>query len=210
MSTAAPLGTLRLGTRIEDDAGAAFGATPMPIDDLADETARRIAAGRVVGVARGRAEFGPRALGGRSVLASPTSTARRDDVNARKGREAWRPVAPIIRAGDERWFAPHVPSPHMILTLRATPLARERVPGVVHVDGTARVQSVAPDAAPFVHALLDALEALGEPPVVINTSLNRRGEPIVDTADQALTAARAMGLDDVVLGDGILSLSVDA
>jgi carbamoyltransferase len=161
----------------------------------------------VVGVARGRAEFGPRALGGRSVLASPTSTAKRDDVNARKGREAWRPLAPIVREEDSRYFTLPGPSPHMITTGLATDEAKQRIPGVVHVDGTARVQTVARGGDPFLRALLDALEVLGAPPVVINTSLNRRGEPIVDTAEQAFAAAKAMGLDALVLEDCYVTLS---
>jgi carbamoyltransferase len=89
----------------------------------------------------------------------------------------------------------------MILTAVATERARAEIPGAVHADGTARVQTVAPGAEPFLEAVLDALEARGLPPAVLNTSLNRRGEPIVDTAAEALAAARAMGLDALVLAD---------
>ena len=81
--------------------------------------------------------------------------------------------------------------------------AKREIPGVIHADGTARVQTVTAGENAFVHALLDALEALGQPPVVVNTSLNLRGEPIVNTAEEALTAARAMRLDGIVLGDWI-------
>ena len=195
---------LRLGTPIRPD-----NSTPgetLPLVALADRVAVAIERGDVIGVARGRAEFGPRALGGRSVLASPTSTAKRDDVNARKGREAWRPLAPIVREEDAQYFLRPGPSPHMITTGLATGEAKAHIPGVVHADGTARVQTVAPGGDPFLRALLAALEARGQPPVVINTSLNRRGEPIVDTAEEALTAARAMGLDAVVLEDRYVAL----
>jgi len=206
-ASVAPLASLRLGhdiTAVEARAVAEpAGLVPHDTAALAKAAAERIASGAVLAVARGRAEFGPRALGGRSVLASPTTTASRDRVNRLKGREPWRPVAPIIRRADEHWFDGLVDSPYMILTFPATERARREIPGVIHEDGSARVQTVTPDQDPFVHALLDALEALGQPPVVLNTSLNRRGEPIVNTAEQALAAARAMRLDAVVLGDWI-------
>ncbi len=205
-SRAAALGSVYLGHDLTHEE-----ATPLakrhgmrahadPVE-LAGTVAAAIASGRIVCVARGRAEFGPRALGHRSVLASPTTLASRDRVNRLKGREAWRPVAPIIRREDTRWFHDLVPSPHMILTFAATEEARERLPGIVHVDGTARVQTVAPDEDAFLRALLDALEQRGEPPAVINTSFNRRGEPIVNTAEEAWAAYEAMGLDALVLGD---------
>ncbi|MDA1194588.1 MAG: hypothetical protein O2894_05330, partial [Planctomycetota bacterium] len=168
---------------------------------LAAAVAQRIAAGEIVAVARGRAEFGPRALGHRSLLATPTTTASRDRVNRQKGREAWRPLAPIVREGDQRWFRNLVASPHMILTFEATPAARAQLPGVVHVDGTARVQTVAAHGDTFIRHILDALDALGQPPVVINTSFNRRGEPIVNTAEEAWAAYVAIGADALVLDE---------
>ncbi|MDJ0522967.1 MAG: carbamoyltransferase C-terminal domain-containing protein [Planctomycetota bacterium] len=210
-TAAEPLGSLYLGHAItEAEARAVAEREAMQrhdVDALALEVAKRIAAGEILAVARGRAEFGPRALGNRSVLASPTTTASRDRVNALKGREDWRPLAPIVREEDTRWFEGQVASRYMILTFDATERAKAEIPGVVHVDGTARVQTVAEGENDFVRAVLDALEALGEPPVVINTSLNRRGEPIVNTAEQALTAARAMQLDGVVIGDWIFPTS---
>ena len=97
-------------------------------------------------------------------------------MNARKGREAWRPLAPIVREDDTTWFHDLTPSPHMILTFRATAAAHTQVPGIVHEDGTARVQTVGPGDDAFVRALLDALAAAGGPDVLLNTSLNRPGE----------------------------------
>ena len=94
----------------------------------------------------------------------------------------------------------------MILTFRATPRACRDVPGVVHADGTARVQTVAAEQDPFLMDVLDALERRGAPPVVINTSLNRRGEPMVDTASEALASATAIGLDALLLDDVLLPL----
>jgi carbamoyltransferase len=95
----------------------------------------------------------------------------------------------------------------MILTLVANDRARAEVPGAVHVDGTARVQTVARDGDSFLRAVLDALPALGHPPCLLNTSLNRRGEPIVDSASEALAAALAMRLDALVLADRVGLLS---
>jgi carbamoyltransferase len=209
-----PLGTLRLGTTIDDAAalradaarGGALGP-PLPLPRLAAEVARRIANGRLVGVARGRAELGPRALGGRSVLARADDPTTRDRLNDQKGRERWRPVAPVLRAADvPRWFEDPRESPWMITTLRARAAARSgALAGAVHADGTARVQTVGPDDEPFLDAVLAALAGEGHA-AVVNTSLNRRGEPIVDTADQAVEAALAMRLDALVLGDRLWDL----
>ncbi len=203
---AAPLRTLRLGDAIDDQrARDALGvAAPRPAD-LALEVARLVAAGRLVGVARGRAELGPRALGGRSVLASPTTTASRDRLNAHKGREAWRPLAPVVAATDRAHFRGLTASPWMILTFPATDEGRRALPGAVHADGTARVQTVDDATEPFLAAVLRHLATLGQPPVVLNTSLNRRGEPIVNDAAEALAAARAMRLDALALGDYLVS-----
>ncbi len=212
---AAPLETLRLGHGLGDaealaalTAGAGAPPPHLALDAHPRAVARRIVEGRLVGVARGRAEFGPRALGGRSVLARADDPAVRDRLNDHKGRERWRPVAPVLRAQDvSTWFEGATDSPWMILTLPATAAARAGpLAGAVHADGTARVQTVTADSEPFLHALLSCLSAHGHV-AVVNTSLNRRGEPIVDTAAQALDAARAMRLDALVLGDRLLDLT---
>lgn len=205
---AAPLATLRLGHDLTPAEAARTAPAAEALDEaaLAQRTAAALQAGRVVGVARGRAEAGPRALGGRSVLASPARTALRDEVNRRKGREAWRPLAPVVRSTATHLFTGLEASPWMISTFVATGRARAEVPGAVHADGTARVQALPPGGEPFLEAVLSALEAGGHPPCTLNTSLNRRGEPIVTTADEALAAARAMGLDALVLADRWLDL----
>ncbi len=202
-----PLSTLQLGTCIDDgEARSMTDAPARPLRALADSVAERIAAGQLVGIARGRAEFGPRALGARSILASPASTAIRDRLNEHKGREAWRPLAPVVRDNDDRLFMRLRPSPAMILTFRATPEGMRRIPGGIHADGTARVQTVGPHDDAFLGAVLDALDALGHVPAFLNTSLNRPGEPIVNTAAQALVAARAMRLDALVVADRVVTL----
>lgn len=199
------LDTLFLGHDLTNEEGDAIlaGRGRRP-SDLAREVALRIARGLLVGVARGRAEFGPRALGARSVLASPRSERIRDLLNEQKGRETWRPLAPVVLEDDRTLFHDLVPSPWMILTFVATPEGRRRIPGGIHVDGTARVQTVDPARKSFLADVIRALAALGEAPAVLNTSFNRRGEPIVNTAAEALTTARAMKLDAVVLGDRLL------
>ena len=210
--SAEPLSTLRVGHDIGDEE-ARLAVEPrggMRLDPaaLSTEVARRISKGALVGVARGRAELGPRALGGRSVLARADDPAARDRLNDQKGRERWRPVAPVVREADvSRWFDPAFSSPWMILALRARNAARAGpLSGAVHVDESARVQSVTRDGEPFLHALLDALEPLGHA-AVVNTSLNRRGEPIVNTAVEAVAAAEAMRLDTLVVGDWLWDLA---
>jgi carbamoyltransferase len=123
-----------------------------------------------------------------------------------KGREAWRPLAPVVRPGATAWFEGLGSSPHMILTFRATPAARRDIPGALHEDGTARVQTVAPDDDPFLAGVLDALERLGRPPALLNTSLNRPGEPIADSAEDAVLAARRIGAEAIVLGASLAPL----
>lgn len=209
---AEPLSTLRLGSDLSPaSAHEALGShASRELDDAgaARAVADRLLAGGLVGVARGRAEFGPRALGGRSVLARADASAIRDRLNTHKGRELWRPVAPVLREEDlARWLDDPRPSPHMITTRtvaaagRAGPLS-----GAVHADGTARIQSVTRASEPFLHAVLDLTAAAGRP-AILNTSLNRRGEPIVDSAREAVDAAIAMRLDALLVGDRWLDLS---
>jgi len=205
------LTTLRLGTDLGDAAArAALGPDappPLPVPRLAAEVARRVAAGALIGVARGRAELGPRALGGRSVLARADDPATRDRLNDHKGRERWRPVAPVLRVADvATWFSDARESPFMISTMLARPAAAAGpLAGAVHRDGTARVQTVTPTGEPFLAAVLESLAPRGHV-AVLNTSLNRRGEPLVDDAAQALASARAMRLDALVLADRLVDL----
>jgi carbamoyltransferase len=173
--------------------------------ELAPVVAGLLAQGRVVGWFQGAMEFGPRALGNRSILASPASTAIRDRVNRIKQRELWRPLAPSVLA--ERaaeWFQDYHPSPFMTLTFRYRPECVARVPGVVHVDGTARIQTVTARQNPRYHALISAFEQLTGLPMVVNTSFNRRIEPIVCTPAEAIASWQATELDCLVLGNQLL------
>lgn len=161
----------------------------------AADIARLLARGAVIGVAAGRAELGPRALGNRSILAAPGSPDVRDRINARiKSREWYRPIAPAVRLADvDRFFAPPAVSPYMSFAADVRSDARGLVPAAVHVDGTARVQTVTDDAP--LGPILSALRTLGATPCVINTSFNLRGQPLLQRASAALSALDQADLD---------------
>ncbi|MBF6137777.1 hypothetical protein IU501_32930 [Nocardia otitidiscaviarum] len=170
--------------------------------DIAAAAARRIAAGQVIGWFCGRAEAGPRALGARSILADPRSTALRDRINRDvKRREMWRPLAPSMLDLAPWTTTPHAPAEFMIVAHDATDTARQHLPGVVHVDGTLRPQRVDPRSQPVYARLLHEVAGETGHPVVLNTSFNGPGEPIVGSPADALASAARLGLDAVVLGD---------
>lgn len=174
--------------------------------DVADQTAALLADGLVVGWFQGAMEFGPRALGARSILASPLDARMQARLNELKDREDFRPVAPAVTeeaAGE--WFvrhdgAPAQASPYMLFVFDVPPDKAVRIPAAVHVDGTARVQTVSARTNPRFHALLEAFARHTGVPVLINTSFNVRGEPIVCTPRDALAAFFATPLDALVMG----------
>jgi len=150
-------------------------------------TADRTAGGAVVGWHEGPSEFGPRALGFRSMLADARRADIRDHINFKiKSREWWRPLAPIVleeRASE--WFEIDRPSPYMLLAARVRPGYAERVPGIVHHDGSSRVQTVNESQNPLMYRLLRAFEQRTGVPMLLNTSFNTDGEPIVETPEDA-------------------------
>jgi len=170
--------------------------------DVAAEASAWIARGGIVGWFQGRMEYGPRALGNRSILADPRDAAMRDRLNARvKGRESFRPFAPAVleeRAAD--YFEGACPSPFMLLGFPVRPERRAEIPAVVHVDGTARVQTVDRATNPPFRRLLEAFEARTGIPMVLNTSFNRRGESIVCTPEDAVRCFLAGEMDALVVG----------
>ncbi|MGW4368099.1 carbamoyltransferase family protein [Nocardia takedensis] len=175
--------------------------------DIATSVAQRIARGQVIGWLQGRAEAGPRALGARSILADPRSTALRDRINRDiKRREMWRPLAPSMLDLTPWTTTPHAPADFMIIAHHATDDARRDLPGVVHVDGTLRPQRVDPTIQPTYARLLRAVESETGHPVLLNTSFNGPGEPIVGSPADALATGARIGLDALALGDYLIDL----
>jgi carbamoyltransferase len=201
----APMPTAALGRGWTDDELAAWLATARVAyerpPDLAEAVAEVLAADGVVAWFQGRSEYGPRALGHRSLLANATRAANLERLNDVKGREQFRPVAPMVlaeRAGEI--FDGPLPSPYMLFTHRVRRAWRDRIPAVVHVDGSARIQTVDRDSEPLVARLLEAVERRTGVPVVVNTSLNTAGRPMVDDPRDALECFGSAPVDVLALG----------
>jgi carbamoyltransferase len=193
------------GFRVEETIAAARqrGLEPEPCNDVVERTAELLASGLVVGWMQGRMEYGPRALGNRSILADPTVPGMKDRVNLLvKFREPFRPFAPSapLETAHE-WFEDVRPSPYMLLAFRVRETARTLLAAVTHVDGTARLQTVTASENQRFHQLLHAFGKRRGVSVLLNTSFNVRGEPIVATPAEALDTLLRTGLDAVVIGD---------
>jgi carbamoyltransferase len=200
-----PMTTAALGREWTDDALRAWLETAaVPFEtpsDIAGAVADVLAANGVVAWFQGRSEYGPRALGHRSLLANPSHPDNLRRLNDIKGREQFRPVAPMVlveRAAEI--FEGPLPSPYMLFTHRVRPRWRSRIPAVVHVDGTARVQTVDARDEPLVARMLSAFEARTGLPVVVNTSLNTAGRPMVDDPRDALECFGSAPVDALALG----------
>jgi carbamoyltransferase len=175
-------------------------------ENIARDAARLIADGNVVAWFQGAMEAGPRALGQRSILADPRDVASRDKVNAIiKFREYWRPFCPSMlaeRAVD--YLVSHTEAPFMVIAFDATEKLKSDAPAVVHVDGTARVQLVDRNILPGYHELISEFEKLTGVGVVLNTSYNVKGEPIVCTVRDALRTFWSTGLDALAVGEFLI------
>lgn len=180
----------------------------LPDDELFPEVARRIADGEVVGWFQGRMEFGPRALGNRSIVVDPRRADMKDTLNARiKHREPFRPFAPSILAeatGD--WFEQDYASPFMVLVYETRAEKRAEIPAVNHVDDTGRLQTVEERVNPRYHRLIREFERLTGVPIVLNTSFNEN-EPIVMSPEQAVETFKKTRMDTLVLGNLLISRS---
>ncbi len=188
-----------------DEMASALRARGVPFREVPDpeaEAARRIADGQVVGWFQGPAEIGPRALGARSILADPRRAEMKDIVNAQvKRREGFRPFAPsVLDSRGSEFFDDYSTNPFMLLVLPVRKDKQAVIPAVTHVDGTGRLQSVTPEFNPAYHRLITEFERLTDVPVVLNTSFNLRGEPIVNTPDEAITDYLRSGMDALLLG----------
>ncbi len=176
------------------------------VDDPSRVAADLLAEGLILGWYQGRAEFGPRALGQRSILADPRADATRDRINASiKFRQPYRPLAPSVlaeRCGE--LFDRSEPSPFMLRAYRARSAWVDRLRAAIHVDGSARVQTVARDTQPAYHALIRRFADRTGIPAVVNTSLNVRGRPIANSPEDALACFDSTDLDGLVMGTAVL------
>jgi carbamoyltransferase len=170
--------------------------------DLPATVAQSLARNEIVAWFTGRAEFGPRALGQRSLLAHPGYPENLERLNAVKGREQFRPVAPMVltERASEIFTRGPVPSPYMLFVHDVAPAWRSRLPAVTHVDGTARIQTVDRADNPALAAMIEAFERRTDLPVVVNTSLNTAGRPMVDSPRDALECFGSAPIDLLAIG----------
>ena len=175
------------------------------------ETARRLSRGALIAWVQGRAEFGPRALGNRSILADPRYAKTQDAINQRiKFREKYRPFAPAILAEyGSAYFEHYQDSPYMDKTLTIRPDKRSQLGAVCHVDGTGRLQSVTEARNARFYALLTAFYDLTDVPVLLNTSFNVMGKPLVHSLEDCLTVLMSTGLDALVVNDYLITKNKD-
>jgi carbamoyltransferase len=178
-------------------------------DDIVDATARLLADGQIVGWFQGRMEIGPRALGNRSILANPTLPHMKDKVNAEvKHREAFRPFAPSVQAeATGKYFDVIGESPFMLKVCPVKSEMCEVLPAITHVDGSARLHTVTAEANPLFHELLGKFGELTSVPVLLNSSFNVMGEPIVESPAQALRCFASTGLDALAMGNYLIRKS---
>ncbi|QYY28558.1 carbamoyltransferase [Cupriavidus pinatubonensis] len=202
-----------LGPAYEDDEIAAFlDWAKLPytrLDNVAESTAALLAQNKIIGWFQGRMEFGPRALGARSILASPIDAGMQQRLNQIKDREDFRPVAPVVmqeRMGE--WFDAHKPgdgtAPFMLFIYDVKPEKAASIPAATHVDGTARVQTIRRDQNAAYYDVLAAFERRTGVPILVNTSFNTRGEPIVCTPRDAVECFWTSPLDALVIGSFLL------
>lgn len=174
-----------------------------------ERAALLLSQGYVGAITRGKAESGPRALGNRSLIADPRRVSTKERINGLiKHRGSYQPLAPFCLAEDyDRFFEPlaaEVSLDYMLYAVRCKPLAAELVPAVVHSDDTSRVQLVSADNYPFLFTLLRAFKAVTDVGVLVNTSFNGKGEPIVNTPAEAYFAYKALDLDFLILDDWLI------
>ncbi len=175
------------------------------LEDPAETAADLLAEDKIIGYFQGRLEFGPRALGARSILASPMKAEMQERLNEIKDREDFRPVAPVVLEEEAgKWFSGADVSPFMLFVYNVQPNKAGQIPAVRHVDGTARIQTISRDQnAPYYDVIKAFAQRTGVP-VLVNTSFNTRGEPIVCTPRDALECFWSSPLDALVIGPFLL------
>jgi carbamoyltransferase len=207
------MATPALGRGFDDEViAAALHTARLPFErppDVAEAVADVLARDGIVAWFQGRSEFGPRALGHRSLLAHPGREENLVRLNDVKGREQFRPVAPmvLVERAAELFRRGPIPSPYMLFVHDVEPAWRSRIPAVVHVDGTARIQTVDRRSEPLVARMLDSFERRTGLPVVVNTSLNTAGRPMVDDIKDALECFGSTPVDLLAIGPFVLRRS---
>lgn len=201
------LGPEYSGREIEDElvkCGATYEFIETP--DLLDLVASLLSEGKVIGWMQGRAEFGPRALGNRSILADPRVKDLQLSLNLKiKFRESFRPFAPsVLEEKTNDWFDNTSPSTYMGFVAQAHDVVRQQIPAVIHLDGTARLQTVSAEDNPLYHELLTKFDKLTGCPLLVNTSFNVRGEPMVLSPKHAFECFMGTDIDVLVVGNFIL------
>jgi carbamoyltransferase len=175
-------------------------------ENLFEKVAKIIANGKIIAWFQGNAEFGPRALGNRSIICRPYSSDMKDYINSRvKFREYFRPFAPAVTLEQaNKFFEIDQESPHMLIAVKVRDDKKDLIPAVVHVDNSCRVQTVSELSNQRFYKLLKAFEKETKIPVLLNTSFNVKGQPIVNTPQQAIDCFKSTAIDCLVLGDYIL------
>jgi carbamoyltransferase len=169
-------------------------------DDIERKLALLLSEDKLIGNFQGRMEFGPRALGNRSILSSPIHKETWEKINNLKGREVWRPLAPAVLYDKQtEFFDSNVFSPYMTKNFNVIDKMKEKIPVATHVDGTARVQSVTKEYNNRFYDIINEFYKITGVPVLINTSFNVRGEPIVNTPLEAINSFEKIGLDYLAL-----------
>jgi len=176
-------------------------------DDISSVTARMLADGKILGWFQGRMEIGPRALGNRSILANPTPHYMKDKINAEvKHREVFRPFAPSVSIeAKDKYFDIIGESPFMLKVCPVKPQMRDLLPGITHVDGSARLHTVSKTYNPLFFDLLEKFGTLTGTPVLLNTSFNDQGEPIIESPKDAIRCLYSTGLDGLVIGSFLIT-----
>lgn len=172
-------------------------------ENVFKKAAASISEGKIIGWFQGRAECGPRALGNRSILADPRDASMKDRLNSRvKFREMFRPFAPsVLWEYQHEYFDLDIPSPYMLMVSDILENKQHIIPAVTHIDGTGRLQTVMKELNPRFYNLILEFYNITRVPIVLNTSFNIRGEPIVETPNDAIKCFLGTGIDELFIGD---------
>lgn len=175
-------------------------------NNVAKDTAELLSQNLIIGWFQGRSEFGPRALGHRSIIANPCNKNMKEVLNKRvKFREEFRPFAPIFLCEEtEKWFGKKINNPYMLIVKEVLSDCRHKIPAVVHVDNTARLQTITKEQSSEIYNLLVEFGKITNISVVLNTSFNVKGEPIVESPKDAILCFLKTDIDVLVLGRYIL------